>query len=372
MTDTSMDHIRDQATAAPAVAGGTPPRVWLVSGYRAGERTQMLALAEALGWPFVVKNLKLRFWDFVPGLLRKSTLDGIDRRHSSRLEAPWPDLVISAGMRNEPVARWIRDQSGGRCRLVHVGRPWAAFEQFDLIITTPQYRLPERNNILHNTGTMHGVNPASLAAAAARWAPEFSHLPRPFTGLLVGGDSGPYTLGRKTAARLGTEASQLAGCKGGSLLITTSARTSTLATDALADALDCPSYIYRWAPNPDLNPYLGILAVADQLVVTNDSVSMLSEAVATGKPVYMFDLAKRGDFRLGAAIYRWLMRHGHPRLTRDLDLFHRRLVDSGRVVRMGNARAGNSGGSLDDLGRAVERVKGLMANQCVGAARDRA
>lgn len=373
MTHTSMDHIRDQETDAPAIAGEVPPRVWLVSGYRAGERTQMLALAEALGWPFVVKNLKLRSWDFVPGLLRKSTLEGIDRRRSSPLEPPWPDLVISAGMRNEPVARWIRDQTGGHCRLVHVGRPWAAFEQFDLIITTPQYRLPERANILQNTGTMHGVSPASLAAAAARWAPEFSHLPRPFFGLLVGGNSGPYTLGPKTAARLGTEASQMASRNGGSLLISTSARTSAAATDALADALDCPGYVYRWTSDPGLNPYLGILAVADQLIVTNDSVSMLSEAVATAKPVYMFELGDSGgDFRLGAVIYRWLMRYGHPRLTRDLELFHRRLLDNRQVAWIGSAQAGEAGESLDDLGRAVARVKKLMTNHRIDTTRERA
>jgi len=367
-----MDHIRDQASHAPAAAAQAPPLVWLVSGYRAGERTQMLALAEALGWPFVVKNLKLRPWDFVPGLLRRRSLVGIDRRGSSSLEPPWPDLVISAGMRNEPVARWIRAQSGGHCRLVHVGRPWATYGQFDLIITTPQYRLPERANILHNTGTMHSVNPVSLAAAATRWAPEFGHLPRPFIGLLVGGDSGPYTLGRKSAARLGREASQMARRMGGSLLVTTSARTSTTATDTLADALDCPGYVYRWTPDSGLNPYLGILAVADQLIVTNDSVSMLSEAVATGKRIYMFDLGDRGDdFRLGAVIYRWLMRHGHRRLTRDLDLVHSRMIGNGQVAWMGEALTGDEGRPLDDLERAVGRVKRLMADRGPATGRSR-
>ncbi len=358
-----MEQTPDQARDTSATANSAP-RVWVVSGYRAGERTQMLALAEALGWPFVVKDLRLRAWDFIPGLLRISSLAGIDRRRSSPLAPPWPDLVISAGMRNEPVARWIRDRTGGRCRLVHVGRPWAAYEHFDLVVTTPQYRLPERDNILQNTGTMHGVNPASLAAAADRWAPEFIHLPRPYTGLLVGGDSGPYTLGPRTAARLGAEASEQVRRAGGSLLVTTSARTSITAADALAAAIDCPGYFYRWTPDPTLNPYLGILAVADELIVTNDSVSMLSEAVATGKPVRMFDLGPGSDtdFRLGALIYRWLMRHGHHRLTRDLDLFHRRLIENGQAVWMGAPSGDAAKRCLDDLGCAVARIKLLMGN----------
>jgi len=369
-----MDQTRDQARNAHETIGTARPLVWVVSGYRAGERTQMLALAEALGWPFLVKDLRLRPWDFVPGLLRSCSLAGIDRRHSSPLEPPWPDLIISAGMRNEPIARWIRDRAGRRCRLVHVGRPWADYDQFDLVITTPQYRLPERANILQNTGTMHGVNSATLAAAAARWLPEFRHLPQPFTGLLIGGNSGPYTLGPKTAARLGAQASRIATQTGGSLLVTTSARTSAAAANALLAALDCPSYAYRWTPDAGLNPYLGILAVADSLIVTNDSVSMLSEAVATGKPVRMFDLGPdgAGDFRLGAVVYRWLMRHGHRRLTRDLDLFHRRLIDNRQVVWMGESPGRGSPPVPDDLGRAVARVRRLMGDRDGGVAHDRA
>jgi hypothetical protein len=251
-----------------------------------------------------------------------------------------------------------------------VGRPWAGIEQFDLIVTTPQYRLPDRTNILQNTGTMHGVDPATLAAAAARWSGEFSGLPRPFTGLLVGGDSGPYTLGPKTAARLGAQASRIAGRTGGSLLVTTSARTSSAATEALAAAIDCPCHFHRWTPDPALNPYLGILALATDLIVTNDSVSMLSEAAATGKPMRMFDLGPgvSADFRLGAVIYRWMMRHGHRRLTRDLDLFHHRLIGNGQAVWMDESPGDGPKRALDDLERAVERVTRLMEDRDNGVA----
>ena len=128
---------------AVARESGSIPRVWLVTGYRAGERNQIIALAEALGWPFELKELFYRKNEFLTSLFRGSDLRGIRLAKSSPLEPPWPDLVISAGMRNEPVGRWIRNQAGGRTRLVHIGRPWARPENFDLLITTPQYRLPE-------------------------------------------------------------------------------------------------------------------------------------------------------------------------------------------------------------------------------------
>ena len=75
---------------------------------------------------------------------------GVDLKQSDALTGPWPDLVLLAHQSNENVARWIRRQSGGRTRLVLLGRPWAPAEAFDLVVTTPQYDLPEAANVLHN------------------------------------------------------------------------------------------------------------------------------------------------------------------------------------------------------------------------------
>jgi len=347
-------------------ARGRDPLVWVISGYRAGEQTQMTALAEALGWPFRVKALKHRPWDFAHGLLRLSSLAGIDRRTSDVLQPPWPDLVITAGMRNEPIARWVRERAGSGCVLVNVGRPWAGFDCFDLVVTTPQYRLPDRPNILQNVGTMHLVNESTLSAARDRWKPRFEDLPSPRIGVLVGGNSGPYTFGPRAAGRLAAQASRMAKDTGGSLLVTTSARTATSATDVLASGLDCPHYLYRWNPDPALNPYLGILAVAEAFIVTADTVSMLSEAVGTGKPVHIFGLEGdgSGDFRPSAVLYRMLMEYGHPRLTRDLELFHRRLTESGRAVWLGHDSWSSRSNPrpLDDLHRAAQRVRQLVAS----------
>ena len=107
-----------------------------------------------------------------------------------------------------------------------------------------------------------------------------------------------------------------------------------------------PCDLYRWRPGDSSNPYFGILALSEALVVTADSVSMLSEACATGKPVYMADLAGSGypmrpdsdldgDFRLSALVYSGVMRFGHPRLSRDLRLVHRALREQGRAVWLG-------------------------------------
>lgn len=347
--------------------------------YRAGENGQLLALAEALGWPFESKRLAYRKYELAIPLLRGTGLAGILKGRSSPLVPPWPDLVISAGLRNEPVARWIRRRTGGTARLVFIGRTWAAAESFDLIITTPQYRLAEHPHVLHNRLTLHRVTETRLAEAAALWAPRLAHLPRPLLAVLIGGNSGPYLFDQRAAERLGRQASQMARAAGGSLLVTTSARTPRPASEALAAAIDCPVHLFRWTADASANPYLGYLALADALIVTGDSVAMLSEACATRKPVYIFDpnhaagpealSERRSGRRPGwrswsgarAFCYRQAMRFGPYRLTRDVGLIHRWLIASGRAVWLGQPfPPGPPPPPSEDMQRAVARVRALF------------
>jgi mitochondrial fission protein ELM1 len=371
---------------APVLVEGTNrlPRIWAVLCYRAGENAQILALAEALGWPFEIKRLVYPPGGRLLDVWRGTTVLGIDRARSSPLNPPWPELVISAGMRNEPVCRWIRAASGGYTRYVHIGKPWAPAERFDLVVTVPEYHVPVRPNVIHNQLSLHRVNPGALAAAAAAWGPRLAHLPRPYVAVLAGGYGGPYCFDAEKAARLGREASGLAArMGGGSLLVSTSARTSSAAASALAAAITRPTSQYHWRPDDPDNPYLGYLALADAIVVTCDSATMLAEACATRKPVHMFDLltddpAPRGQTlsarlrclggrcnlgRLQAFLYRKVFWGGLvPRyLVRDVRRVHEQLLASGRVAWLGTPAPSQIPSPLDEMGRTVARVRAVFA-----------
>lgn len=347
------------------------PVIWLIDAYRAGERGQVKALAdalsEALAWPCETRVLRYKSRVFLPHVLGLTTLRGITADCAAQLQPPWPDLVISCGVRNEPVCRWIRAQSGGRSRYVHVGRPWAPLASFDLVVTTPQYRIPAQDNVLQNLLTLHAVSPQRLAQAREQWQATFADLPRPHIAVIAGGNSGPFTLGPKAASRLGRQASALVRERGGSLLVSTSSRTSDAAVQALQAAIDVPNYFYRWqAGDPD-NPYFGILASADRLIVTADSIAMLSEACATGKPVQMFDLGgMRGndegprDFRMGAVLYAALMRWFWQPLSRDITLVHSKLHQSGRAVWLEEESGASVVPAESDLQRTVAAVRRLL------------
>jgi len=361
--------------------------VWVLLGKGVGGNGQMTSLAKALGWPYEAKHLVFNQLSHCPNLLLGAAAMTLDRRQSSPLQPPWPDVVIAGSRRSAPVARWIKRQSGGATRLVHLMHTQAPLAHFDLIITTPQYRLPQRDNVLHNVGPLNHIDPARLAAAAAGGAARFAHLPRPYTALLVGGTSSSYLLDPDTAARLGRDASAQVRAGGGSLLLTTSARTPAAAADALLAAIDCSAYAYRWQAGDADNPYAAMLALADGFIVTADSASLLAEACAMDKPVALFDWPPRPDAYRGAK--GWLRRWGEarygngaaPRLadrlydrlvyvglikpTRDFAAYHRALRERGLITALGESNRRPARRPLDDLPRAVERIRELFSERTV-------
>jgi mitochondrial fission protein ELM1 len=261
--------------------------VWVLADDRAGNVGQCVGVAEALGQPFEIKQIRYGRLGRLPNLLRGASLLGVTADSRTALVAPWPRLVIAAGRRTAPVARWIKRQSGAK--LVQIMDPGpGGRDEFDLI-AVPGHdgdKLAGRN-VLPITGAPHRVTPAKLAEAAEVWRPRFAHLPRPWIGLIVGGTTKSRVFTAEMAAELGRRVAALAASSGGSVLVTTSRRTAAEAEQALLAALPEPRFVHSWAAGGD-NPYFGFLSLADALVVTGESVSMACEACATPAPVYLY------------------------------------------------------------------------------------
>jgi mitochondrial fission protein ELM1 len=270
------------------------PRVWVLTDGSPGNTTQSVGLLQALGWPYECKALHFNAWIQLHkglfGLLGASRL-GMDKRRSAALTPPWPDLVVATGLRPARVARWIGKQSQGRTRLIQLGRKGGQVaDWYDAVVSCMFYRLPPHPRRIEMVAPLTQVTPERLAQAHERWRELFAGAPRPRIALLVGGTSVVYRLDAETAQHLGEAVRTLAQKLGGSVFATTSRRTGASATAALRQALGEDGYLHGWQPGQPDNPYLGYLAAADVLVVTGDSESMLAEAVATGKTVYIYPL----------------------------------------------------------------------------------
>lgn len=271
-------------------------------------------------------------WEPLVTLSFKPSVLAISSHMRKTFSPPWPDLVLTAGRRNEAVARWIQHASGHRSKVVHIGRPWHHARHFDLVITTPQYQVDAAPNVVMMNLPLHQPPQPSLAQE------KFDHLPRPRIVLLIGGNSGALTLRTQLAKKLISQTNALAHRLGGSVLASTSARTPAFLRPLLGE-LSVPHHVWCWG-EPD-NPYQDYLSVADAFVVTSDSVSMLAEAISTSRPVLIFDLAERrwwrriAHYRPNALLHRAAMRIAPSRLKRDAGRIHQRLVEAGRAHWLG-------------------------------------
>lgn len=314
------------SAASPCAAARsvtTVPEIWALTSYRAGETAQILALAsalaDALGSSWRRVDIDYQPWAAAAGFLRLTTAIGAD---GAPVE-PWPTVLISAGLRNEPICRWVKQRSGGRTRIVFLGRTWAAASRFDLVVTTPQYRLRPAANIVENPLTLHRIGAAALLEAGEKFADRFPQ-GRSLTGVLLGGNSGPYRFDRAYARRLARELDDFARAGDTRLLISSSSRTPPEFFTEFSAQLSDGHEIYDWRSS-EPNPYLGILAGAEQLIVSADSIAMISEAVATGKRV----LVSEPSFAAspGAWLYDSATSWGHRRWTRDVSLVHDALLE---------------------------------------------
>lgn len=263
------------------------PLIWVLADDRAGNVSQCLGVAEALGVPFETKKITYNRLTKLPNFLRGSSLLGVDTKKSDALTAPYPDIVIAAGRRTAPIARYIKRQSGGKTKLVQIMWPDFPSGDFDIIAVPEHDNLRHRHNVLPIVGSPSRIRQERLSAEQEQWQPKFANLPAPRIAMLVGGNTKKHRFSPEHASALGEMANALATEAGGSLMVTTSRRTEPESNQALRQAITCPHYFYDWQSS-DENPYFGYLACADALIVTGDSMSMCSEAVATGKPVFIF------------------------------------------------------------------------------------
>jgi mitochondrial fission protein ELM1 len=285
-----------------------PPRVWVLADERPGNANQALGVAEALGWPFEVRELRFGRLARLPNLILGHSLAGLTENSRAGLAPPWPDVVIAAGRRSAPVARWLKERHP-QAFLVQLMWPGSA-KGFDLIAVPEHDRARAAPNLIRTLGAPHRITAARLAEAGAAFAPLHADLPRPWIACLIGGSSRHGGFAPDDAARLAHDAIALAEARGGSLLVVTSRRTGAACEQEVADGLaGSPHVLHRWSRSGD-NPYLGVLGSADAILVTADSASMCTEACASGRPVLLWRAGMRVPGKL-ERLHRRLEEDGH-------------------------------------------------------------
>ncbi len=280
------------------------PDCWIVTDGARGNEKQCLALAHYLKAGGLLRapeprrfRIALRQpWDLLAprllwGAARALTPAagvGPDRWHQDQadlLRGPQPRIVLSCGRRAALAARMLLNRSSGRLCAVQILNPRIDPAAFSWVVC-PRHDQLTGGNVLRTEGALHEVDDAYLAAARLKWG-QFESLTQPRVAVLIGASNGAYTIDQSYLNQLLGGAAKLAAT--GSLLVTTSRRTPLELRRYAAAWLTehFPERHFFFSDQPgERNPYPGILAFADRIVVSSDSVNMISEALGTGRPVH--------------------------------------------------------------------------------------
>lgn len=335
------------------------PAIWLLTGARHGDNAQLRALAADLDLPVREVPLAQNALCQLPNGLLGATLASLKARPEA-LVPPWPCLVIGIGRRSVPAARWISASSGGQARLVWLGRPRTGLGHFDLVLTTPQYAMPEAPNVVRLSLPWQAPMSEPPAHSAAHVL------------AILGGPSWSAAPSAATVDALAASGRQRAEALGLPLVATTGPRTPGTLADRLRQRLGPRATLHDWRQaRGAVNPYREWLASAAEIVLSGDSVSALADAAWTNRPVTVVDAPAprwlRAVDRLGSSAARWRRSGGNLALGApppNLDAIRETLATRGLALHEGPGawRLTPCRAALEAERRAaLERLRALLA-----------
>lgn len=266
---------------------------WIVLQDAAGMLSQARGLAEAMGFENApVHYITLKFpWSVLPVDPLLASAAAFTVTGPTPMTPPWPDLVISCGRKGAMASLGIKKMSGGHTRLVHIQNPRGRRAGFDVLVI-PRHDRVQGANVISSDGALHAVTQDKIQIGI-KLLPEYlkQDYPKPWIVGLLGGPTKSHRMDAAWAYQIAPQLIEMTKESGGSLMLTPSRRTPPDVIMALTQSLTgIPSWIWSGVGQ---NPYFGLLGQADVLLVTEDSVSMLSEACSTQKPVMVLALPLR-------------------------------------------------------------------------------
>ena len=286
-----------------------PQTAWILTDGKKGTENQCIGLASILGLQPIIKKITPKFpWSFLPPQFWIRPLGGITGLEGDQ---EWPDILIAASRSAAAVAKEIRHLSHGKTFTIFLQNPYISPKNFDAVIAPYHDRL-KGSNVISTLFPFHCVTEKALDTARKEYENRLGNLSSTKVAVLLGGKTRHYQMDPETMETYGMQLRNMAKRQPMAYMVTASRRTDEKCFDTFKHGLgSTPRFI--WDGTGD-NPYMGFLAHADIIIVTADSVSMISEAVSTGKPVYLLEL--KGHSKKLGAFHKALLEKGCIRFFR--------------------------------------------------------
>ena len=261
------------------------PDVWVLTDHRRGTAIQAIALAESMGLPYTVKDLRYNIFGRVPNCILGGTLLHVKRSASSDLSGPLPKIIISSGRRAASVAVALK-KTHPSTKIIQIMKPFLNSRFFDLIILPQHDAFDHEDKVVRIIGSLHNIE-HRLDDGIRIISEDHPNL-KNFISVVIGGSTKQYAFSAEDAEAFAKILSNVNINHGIPLFISFSRRTPQNVKNIISEFFTWPHIIYDPVTSNQRNPYYGMLALGSFIISTCDSISMCSEATASGKPLYIF------------------------------------------------------------------------------------
>jgi|TARA_Y100000389_G_scaffold204961_1_gene261283 uncharacterized protein len=275
-------------------------RILILFDHRPGNNNQSIALAEEIGLKYKIANIEYNHLAKLPNILLKKSLNIITKNSKDNLyhilDNFNPDIVISCGRRLAIIAVTIKKILKIKPIMIQIMNPMMNFKNFDHIILPYHDKLPKykkfNNNIIYINGALNKINNKNLNIAVSKFKNDFNNIKKNKLALIIGGKTRDFDIDNSTIKKLVNFINEIANNNNYYIFILNSRRTSPQISKFIKNNISCDYKFFDYNHVKENNPYLAILAYSDFLIVSPDSISMISECCSTNKPTYVFKCKK--------------------------------------------------------------------------------
>ena len=269
---------------------GKPKALLLTEGMH-GMISQVEGMARALNTDFNHKIVRLNFpWNLIPP--KFSPISEIILKDKIYLTSnEKPDLIISCG-RKSVIPSILLKKKNKEIFKIHIQDPKVNFKNFDVIIA-PEHDNLTGVNVYSSKGAIHYITDAEINKAQNYLKDKVES--QKIVSLILGGPNKYYNFNKEELIKIFDKIKSNFISRGYKVIVIPSMRTPKASIELAIRELSACGYVVN---SIDKQAYLSALALANNVVVTCDSTSMISEASTSGKPIYVAHMkAKRNDYR---------------------------------------------------------------------------
>ena len=256
-----------------------------------GMISQVEGMAKALNADFSHKIVRLNFpWNLIPP--KFTPISAVVLKDKTyMIEDEIPDLVISCG-RKSVVPSILLKKKNPKIFTIHIQDPKVNLKNFDVIVA-PEHDNLNGDNVYSSKGAIHYITETEIEKAKPYLMEKINS--QKVVSLILGGPNKYYSFDDSQLIKIFNKIKSNFVSEGYKVIIIPSMRTPKASIELAKKEMNSCAHIVN---SVDKQAYLSAYALANYVVVTCDSTSMISEAATSGKPIFVAHMkAKKNNYR---------------------------------------------------------------------------